>query len=149
VELIPARVQFVKFLSRRLDRGLDPAGLDAEGRLLDDSADEFEGFGGFGLVGQVDAGCLDQAALDGIERVARASEDDEQILPGDGTVGGMNEIPPTADGILDFGFCFFAHYQGVDQPVDLALNGLIGDRNFLGHEFGASRYWISNRPAKP
>jgi hypothetical protein len=33
---------------------------------------------------------------------------------GDGTVGGVNEIPPTADGLLDLNLCLFADDQGVD-----------------------------------
>ena len=48
------------------------------------------------------AGCLmvsyfHQALLNGIETEVRKLQDDEQILLRNGTISGMNELPPAAD----------------------------------------------------
>jgi hypothetical protein len=74
-----------------------------------------------------------QALLNGVERLTGALQNGEQILLRDGAVGGVNEIPPATDGLLDLNLCLLAYDQGVNQTVHLALDGLIRDRNFLGH----------------
>jgi hypothetical protein len=74
-----------------------------------------------------------QALLNGIETEVRTLQDDEQILLRDGTVGGMNELPPAADRFLDFLLRLFTRDESVNQPVHLAVDGQIRDRDFLGH----------------
>jgi hypothetical protein len=108
----------------------------AEAGLLDDSAHKFKGLGRLARTHPV-VGCFDQAFLNSVESQARAFQYEEEIFLSDGVIGGMNEVPPAADGLLDLGLGFVAHNQGIDQPVDLALNRLIRDRNFLRHEISS------------
>ena len=125
-------------------------GSRAETGLLDDSAHKFKGLGRLAGARHPVVRCFDQAFLNSVESQRRAFQDEEEILLSDGVIGGMNEIPPTANGLLNLGLGFFAHNQGIDQPVDLALDRLIRDRNFLRHEvFGLSLFGVSNLPSKP
>jgi hypothetical protein len=68
-----------------------------------------------------------QALLNGIETEGRTLQNDEKILLGDGTVGGMNELPPAADRFLNLLLRLLARDEGVNQPVHLALDGQIRD----------------------
>jgi hypothetical protein len=45
----------------------------------------------------------------------------------------VNQIPPAAYGILYFSLSFLANHKSIYQAIDLALDGLIRNRNFLGH----------------
>jgi hypothetical protein len=94
-------------------------------------------------------GCFHQTFLNGIQSQARALQNNQQVLLGDGPISGMNEYPPTANRLLDLNLCLFANDQSIDQPIHLALDGLIRDRNFLGHGFWNCYRCISNPPAKP
>jgi hypothetical protein len=125
-------------------------GSRAETGLLDNSTHKFKGLGGLARAHHPVVRRFDQAFLNSVESQRRAFQDEEEILSSDGVIGGMNEVPPAADGLLDLGLGFFAYNQGIDQPVDLALDRLIRDRNFLRHEFfGLSRFGVSNLPSKP
>jgi hypothetical protein len=55
-----------------------------------------------------------QAPLNGIESQAGAFQNEQKILLGYGTVGGMNQLPPATDGLLDLYLCFFPDNQGID-----------------------------------
>src|ERR1035438_8116196 len=45
----------------------------------------------------------------------------------------MNQGPPAANRLLHFRFALFTDHEGIDQPVDFALDCLVRDRNFLWH----------------
>jgi hypothetical protein len=77
--------------------------------------------------------CLLEAFLDGVDSQVRVLENGKQVLLSDRPVGGMYEIPPPTDGLLDVSLRFFTNNQGINQPVNLALYRLIRHRHFLGH----------------
>src|ERR1700728_3571213 len=83
------------------------------GGLLDDSVYEFESFRRIGGH-QLKMSYVHQPFLNRIERLTGASQDGEEILLGDGTIGGVNEVPPAANGFLDLNLCLFADDQSVD-----------------------------------
>jgi hypothetical protein len=91
-----------------------------------------------------------EAIFYGFEGRIRSAKYDQQIFLGDGAVGRVNQVPPATYGLLYFGFSLLTNYKSVYQPIDLALDGLIRNRDFLGHGlrpfFGKE---ISNLPAKP
>src|ERR1700691_6089249 len=118
-------------------RGCFCLGGGAEGRglggLLNDSIHELESFRRIGWTNRLVMGYVHDAFFDSVERLTGALENGEQIFLRDGTVGGVNEIPPAADGLLHLNLCLLAYDQSVNEPVHLALDRLIRDRNFLGH----------------
>jgi hypothetical protein len=45
----------------------------------------------------------------------------------------VNEVPPATYGLLYFGLSLLANHKSIHKAIDLALDGLIRNRNFLGH----------------
>ena len=68
-----------------------------------------------------------QTFFDSIQRLAGTSQDEEKVLLGDGTISRVNEFPPAADRLLYLNLGLFPHNEGVDQPVHLAFDCLIGN----------------------
>src|SRR5579871_6352121 len=69
----------------------------------------------------------EESVAHGIECRRRPPQHHQQIFLSYGPVRGVNQIPPTPDRFLHLGFVLFSYDQGINQPVDLALDRLIRD----------------------
>ena len=76
-----------------------------------------------------------QALFNRVQGRTRTVQYELQVFLGDRPIGGVDEFPPTTDRFLHLGLRFIPHHEGINQPVHLTFNSLIGNRHFLGHDF--------------